>query len=260
MLESILNEFGRCFPEINRALSYGILIFARVGAFIHFAPVFNKKEYPSMVKTAFALIFTVMLTMVLKPDHIPDNNSLVLGIILNMTFGMLLGWLANCIVLAIEAGGDFINMQMGLSSAQMLDPSKGSMTSLMGRYFSFVAIFVFLQLGGMYWLMNALIRSFEIFPMYSVNFPLFEIFNLKYIVMVTSNLLFIGLQIASPVLLATLGQDIILGVISKTAPQINVFTLSFLFKPVFGAAILLWIFPMILNVMSDYFLSFSRIF
>ena len=69
-----------------------------------------------------------------------------------------------------------------------------------------------------------------------------------------------GLQLASPVLLATLGQDIILGVISKTAPQVNVFQLSFLFKPVLGAAIMVWILPMLFNVIQDYLLSFSGIF
>ena len=46
----------------------------------------------------------------------------------------------------------------------------------------------------------------------------------------------------------------------KTAPQINVFQLSFLFKPVFGAAILIWIMPMLVNVISDFFLSFAQIF
>ena len=76
----------------------------------------------------------------------------------------------------------------------------------------------------------------------------------------SSNVLYIGLQIASPVLLATLGQDIILGVISKTAPQVNVFQLSFLFKPVFGAAIMVWILPMLMNVISDYFVSHAQIF
>ena len=69
-----------------------------------------------------------------------------------------------------------------------------------------------------------------------------------------------GLQIASPVLLATMGQDIILGVISKTAPQINVFQLSFLFKPVFGVAILMWIMPILIDIINDYFTSFSNIF
>ena len=75
----------------------------------------------------------------------------------------------------------------------------------------------------------------------------------------SSNVLYMGLQIASPILLATLGQDIILGVISKTAPQVNVFQLSFLFKPVLGAAIMVWILPMLVNIITNHFMSFSKI-
>jgi flagellar biosynthetic protein FliR len=90
--------------------------------------------------------------------------------------------------------------------------------------------------------------------------PLDQIVNIEYLVKISSNVLYIGLQIASPVLLATLGQDIILGTISKTAPQVNVFQLSFLFKPVFGAAILIWILPMLIGVISDHFMSYAKIF
>ena len=102
-------------------------------------------------------------------------------------------------------------------------------------------------------------RSFDIFPIYSTSVPLAKIVNMDYLISMSSNVLYMGLQIASPVLLATLGQDIILGVISKTAPQVNVFQLSFLFKPVFGAAILIWILPMLVNVINDYFMTFSHI-
>ena len=56
-----------------------------------------------------------------------------------------------------------------------------------------------------------------------------------------------------------MAQDIILGVISRTAPQVNVFQLSFLFKPVLGAAIMVWILPMFMNVIEQYFISFSNI-
>ena len=104
-----------------------------------------------------------------------------------------------------------------------------------------------------------IIRSFEIFPLDATIIPLQQLVNMDYLVQLSSNVLFMGLQIASPILLATLGQDIILGVISKTAPQVNVFQLSFLFKPVLGAAIMVWILPMLVNIISDYFLSFAKI-
>ena len=114
--------------------------------------------------------------------------------------------------------------------------------------------------GGVYWLFEAFIRSFDVFPMFPVSLNIDTIINIEYISQVTANVLFMGMQIASPVLLATLGQDIILGIISKTAPQVNVFQLSFLFKPVMGAAILSWILPMIVSAINDYLVSYADIF
>ncbi len=90
--------------------------------------------------------------------------------------------------------------------------------------------------------------------------PIEKVVNMDYLILLTSNVFVVGMQIAAPVLLATLGQDIILGTISKTAPQINVFQMSFLFKPVLGSLILTWILPMLINVITDYISSFSNIF
>lgn len=260
MIESIIQTFPKYFPEINSAIGAGILIFARVLGFVRFAPVLNRKEIPGMVKLSFALILTIILMMTIPVQTVPSGSSLALGIILNVVGGMLIGFIANCIVQAISAAGDMINMQMGLSSAMVLDPTIGAQVSILGSFFGLLAVILFINVGGVYWLINALHRSFEIFPMYATAIPMDQLINKEYLITLTSNVLYVGLQIASPVLLATLGQDLILGIISKTAPQVNVFQLSFLFKPVLGAAILLWIMPVIINVINDYFLSFAKIF
>jgi flagellar biosynthetic protein FliR len=260
MIDTILREFPKYFPEINNALGAGIFIFARLAGFMRFAPVFNRKEIPALIKIGLIFILSVILTLTLKPAAAPQGSSLFLGLVLNITAGAIIGYIAQCITAAIMAAGDMINMQMGLSSATILDPTSQGQTSILGNAFSILAIIIFMHVGGVYWMLNAFMRSFEIFPMYQTTIPLAGLLNLDYIIKLTSNVLYVGLQIASPVLLATLGQDLILGIISKTAPQVNVFQLSFLFKPVLGAAILIWIMPIIFNVISDYFLSFARIF
>ena len=260
MLDTIINTFPKYFPEFNSALGVGIFIFARILGFMRFAPVLNRKEIIGMVKLSFALILTIILSLIIKPTVVPSGSALILGLILNFVAGAILGFIAQCITSAISAGGDMINMQMGLSSATVLDPTTSSQTSIMGNFFAIFALIIFLHIGGMYWLIAALLRTFEIFPVYATSIPLDQLVNMEYLIKLTANVLYVGLQIASPVLLATLGQDLILGIISKTAPQVNVFQLSFLFKPVLGAAILIWIMPIIFNVITDYFLSFAKIF
>ena len=260
MIDAVLDAFPKYFPEINNALGGGLLIFARVLGFVRFAPVLNRKEMAGYMKLCFAIILTIILMMTIDTGPIPHGASLILGLVLNLAGGMMIGFIANCIVQAISAAGDMINMQMGLSSAMVLDPTVGTQVSILGNFFGLLAVIIFIHVGGVYWLINALHRSLEIFPVYATSIPLDQLINKEYLITLTSNVLYVGLQIASPVLLATLGQDLILGIISKTAPQVNVFQLSFLFKPVLGAAILLWIMPVIINVISDYFISFAKIF
>ena len=259
-MEQFLNQIAILFPEFERWFSAGFIVFARLLGFIRFAPVFNRREINSIVKLALALLLTVMMTPLLNPAAPPREVSPMLLWVLNFAVGAIIGYIAQLLILAIEAGGDMINTQMGLSSAMVMDPTTNSQTSILSRMITLLGLCIFMQIGGMYWLFNALMRSFQIFPIYAVQIPLEQIINIDYLVKTTSNVLYVGLQIASPILLATLGQDIILGVISKTAPQVNVFQMSFLFKPVFGAAIMIWILPMLVNVISDFFLSFSGIY
>ena len=258
-MDQVVNQLSIMFPEFARWFSAGFIVFARLLGFIRFAPVFNRKEIAGIVKLALAFLLTVIITPLLKPAN-PPADSMLLLLVLNFAAGAIIGYIAQIIILAIEAGGDMINTQMGLSSAMVMDPSTNSQTSILSRIITLLGLIIFMEIGGFYWVINALIRSFEIFPIYAVAIPLEKIINLDYLVTTTSNVLYIGLQIASPVLLATLGQDIILGVISKTAPQVNVFQLSFLFKPVLGAAIMIWILPMLINVISEFFTSYSSIY
>ena len=259
-MDQLVSQMSILFPEFARWFSAGIIVFARLLGFIRFAPVLNRREIAGLVKLALAFILTIILTPILKPAMPPADVSPLLLITLNFAAGAIIGYIAQLFIMAIEAGGDMINTQMGLSSAMVMDPTTNSQTSILSRVITLLGLLIFMELGGFYWIFNALIRSFEIFPIYEVVIPLEKIINLDYLVTTTSNVLYMGLQIASPVLLATLGQDIILGVISKTAPQVNVFQLSFLFKPVFGAAIMIWIMPILINTISEFFLSFSNIY
>lgn len=259
-MDELIRQISVLFPDFAKYFSAGFIVFARLLGFIRFAPILNRKEIAVTVKISLALLLTLMITPLVNPGEPPSTISPMLLLLLNFAVGAIIGYIAQLIILAIEAGGDMINTQMGLSSAMVMDPTTNSQTSILSRMITLLAICIFIELGGLYWLFNALLRSFEIFPIYAVHIPLEKIINLDYLVKTTSNVLYMGLQIASPVLLATLGQDIILGVISKTAPQVNVFQLSFLFKPVFGAAIMIWILPMLIGVISDFFLSFSSIY
>lgn len=259
-MDNMLSELIKLFPQVNAYFMTGFLIFCRLLGFFRFAPAFSRKEIPAIVKIPFAIIITFIIAPLLSPEQTLQNtDSFLLSIILNFAVGAIIGYMARLIVIAVDCGAEMINMQMGLTSATTLDPSSSSQVSILTNIISLMGLIIFINIGGIYWLFKALMRSFEIFPLYAVHIPLAKIANMDLLIKLSSNTLYMGLQIASPILLATLAQDIILGVISRTAPQVNVFQLSFLFKPVLGAAIMVWILPMLMNVIEQYFISFANI-
>ena len=259
-MEQLLAAIVKMFPTINTYLMAGALVFARMLGFFRFCPIFNRKDIPSLVKLPMTLIVTIFIVPFLHPEKcLTECDSFALSLLLNIVVGAMIGYMAQLITIAIDCGAEMINMQMGLSSATTLDPTTSGQVSILTKMISLMGILIFINLGGVYWLFKALVRSFEIFPMYAAHIPLVKIANMDLLIKMSSNTLYMGLQVASPVLLATLAQDIILGVISRTAPQVNVFQLSFLFKPVLGAAIMVWILPMLMNVIEEYFLSFANI-
>lgn len=259
-MDNLYSAIMQMFPKINTYLMAGALVFARMLGFFRFCPIFNRRDIPALVKIPLALILTSFILPFLSPEKVmTECDSFALSILLNVVVGAVIGYMAQLITIAVDSGAEMINMQMGLSSATALDPTTSSQVSILTKMIALMGILIFINVGGVYWLFKALLRSFEIFPLYSAQVPLAQLVKMDLLIKMSSNTLYMGLQIASPVLMATLAQDIILGVISRTAPQVNVFQLSFLFKPVLGAAIMVWILPMLMNIIEDYFNSFANI-
>ena len=114
-MDQLIQQMAILFPEFDRWFSAGFIVFARLLGFIRFAPIFNRKEIAGLVKLALVFILTIMLTPLLKPAAPPAGISPLLLLLLNFAVGAIIGYIAQLLILAIEAGGDMINTQMGLS-------------------------------------------------------------------------------------------------------------------------------------------------
>ena len=128
-MEQFLAVF-KYFPQFDSGLSAGLMIFARFLAFSKFAPVLGRSEVNTTIRLAFSLIMTIIMFNVIHIEPMPADFPFMLGIFINVIAGAFIGWGASAIFAAIAAGGDMINMQMGLSSAMVLDPTTSSQTSI----------------------------------------------------------------------------------------------------------------------------------
>ncbi len=258
-----MNGLGQLTHELLPHLDAGLLVFARVLAFISLAPVFNRKDIAFNIKLALALFLTLSL-MWLLPDTTPHAvvppMRFFLLIVINIVIGAFIGFVGDVIMRTIAAAGSMMNAQIGLSSAMIFDPTTRTQVMVLDRLFAMIATVVFIQLGGLHWLILALKRTFTVFPLYQVNPHFPQHVDFGYLLAISDNVVMMATIMVAPVIVVTLSVDIMLGVVNRTAQQMPVFQLSFAMKPSIGAAVLFVTLPILLQVMINYLQDFAEIF
>jgi len=211
------------------------LILARIaGVFIQ-APIFNSRSFPATAKMAFAVWLTITIWLV-TPVATPlpsDLLTFILTLTAEVMLGFTIGFICNIIFIAIQSAGELIDVQMGLSVASALDPVFGAVISIIGRLSFYIAMIIFLILNGHHLILSAFHQSFTVFPAGTiVNFGKY---NLVLQITGLGGMLWLtAIKLAAPMLLLIFLADFTFGIVSRVAPQVNVFMLGFQVKPLLG--------------------------
>lgn len=264
--DAAMQGFALLHKELGPVVDGVLLMFFRMLAYATTGPIFNRKNIPILVKLSAAVFFTGALTWMVPPDMTGPLSRgeqyppYLIQLVLNIVVGALLGFMTDMILQAAYAAGSFMNNQIGLSSAMIMDPSSGKQTMLLETLFNNLTILLFIELGGVHWMLSALKRSFEVFPLYAMSQPIVQTISLDYLVTVSGNILLIGVQLVSPIMVVTMAVDMILGIMNRTAQQMPVFQLSFALKPCIGIAIMLMTLNTFLQALSNFLNEYSKIF
>lgn len=216
-------------------LTVFLLILARIsGVFIQ-APIFSSRNIPFYIKTAFAVWLSLILWFVvpISPFLPTGLVALIFALTFETAFGFLIGFVCNVIFLAFQAAGEIMDLQMGLSVASALDPVFGSVISIIGRLTFMLTIIIFINANGHHLILSAFHQSFTILPAGTVaNFTssklAMQLINLGAAFWTTA------IVLSAPIVLVIFLSDFAFGIVSRVAPQVNVFMLGFQVKPMLG--------------------------
>jgi len=189
-----------------------------------------------------ALLFTILIFPAVSaaaPEGLYNDFFFVLALFAKEIFvGMVIGLSAAMVFHAFEAAGQVIDAQRGASMAQVFSPQSGHQVTIFAQFMLQFGIVLFLVLGGHRLFLHALFESFQVIPVYEFlntgpNFVgLMELF-----ISITGQVLYIGAQLAAPIIISIFVVDLILGVMNRISPAINVLTLGFTIRGVTGVLI-----------------------
>jgi flagellar biosynthetic protein FliR len=224
--------------ELNAWIAGLMLPLARVLGMISSAPLFSNGAVPLRIRVGFGLAASMAVIPVLPPaPPIDPGSGLGLAVFAQQIFiGIAIGFVMRLVFAAVDLAGELIGLQMGLSFATFFDPESNGQTAVLSEFMSLLSTLIFLALGGHLMMIEALVRSFEWLPIREA--PVQALGWAE--VAGTGALLFAaGLLLSLPLITALLITNIAMGVLTRAAPQINLFAVGFPITMTAGFVVLL---------------------
>jgi flagellar biosynthetic protein FliR len=205
-----------------------LICLARVGGFVSAIPVLFSTQAPMLIKLGTALTLSLVLFPIMAPYIHPavqfHLSSFFFLVTSEALVGILLGLMSRLIFTAAEFGGTIIGYQMGFAAANVFDPQNQKQISLLSEFQNIFAIFIFLAVDGHHIFIRAAVKSYAILPPGKLDLSHAVV---PYLVKLSSQMFALSLQFSAPVLAILLFSGLILGVLARVFPQLNVFLLSF---------------------------------
>lgn len=197
--------------------------FIRILAMLATAPVFDNRTVQRRTRVGLAALIAIVMMPLLPAPPVLSSAQAIPVLIQQILIGVAMGFSMRLVFAAFEMAGDLLGLQMGLAFAQFIDPARGTQTPLIGSFLGVLASLVFLVIDGHLLVIAAVVQSFELIPI-SANL---SVVNTQNIAMAGSIMFMLALQISLPVMAAVLISNIVLGILARAAPQLNVMSIGF---------------------------------
>jgi len=229
------------------------LILARVGGMVMTIPIIGSREVPVQVKIYFSLFLTLIIfPSIIQTQAIPFPKGkewiiFSLATSKELLLGIILGYITKLLFIGIELAGQIIGFQMGFGIVNVIDPQSETQVNIIGNFKSTLAIIIFLTLNAHYGFLKGIVDSFSQVPLlsFSINPPL-----IQKITSLVGNIFIISLKIGAPVIVTLLVTQVVMGIISRLVPQMNIFMVSLPLK--IGVGLI------VISVSLPYFLYFLK--
>ncbi len=213
--------------------------FVRIGAALMAAPIFSVRQVPARYRVLLAVLITLLVQPLIPASPVVDMFGAegVLIALSQVGIGAMMGFVVQLAFNALIFGGQVMAYSMGLGFANMMDPTNGVQVPVVSQYWLILAMLAFLLGNGHLLLLGSVAQSFHILPVAVDGLTRAGLWGL---VEWSSRLFAAGLLMSLPVVMALLLINIGLGVVSRAAPQLNIFAIGFPITLLMGFVVI-WI-------------------
>ncbi|MBP9693335.1 MAG: type III secretion system export apparatus subunit SctT [Alphaproteobacteria bacterium] len=243
------------------AFALSLVIPRMLGIFL-LIPFLSPPVLPSLIRNGIVIGFSlIVVPIVMEEGKSHSYSDYLTWIIIGKEFflGIVVGYLIAIFFYAVQSAGFFIDNQRGASIASTVDPLLGQQTSPIGIFFSQIVVVYFFTSGLFLIFLGALYRSYILWPVFSF-FPEMSMQKTLFFMQQTDYLFYLALMFAGPAIIAMFLAELGLALISRFAPQLNVFFLAMPVKSAVAFFILIIYLPYLFSYIKDGTLVINHIF
>jgi flagellar biosynthetic protein FliR len=211
--------------QIDTWVAGAFLPFLRLLALFSTAPILSHRSFPARSRVALAAVMAALIApFALVPAGLTLNSASTLGLVVQqLSVGLTLGFAARMVFAVFEIAGEAVGLQMGLSFAGFFNPAGGHQ-SVVSSWLNTMAMMVFLALNGHLMLMDALVTSCQVFPITADPMMGLQLIQLDKL---GAEVFRLALVLALPPSIMLLFINLVLGYVSRVAPQLNIMAVGF---------------------------------
>ncbi len=241
---------------MNSILITFILIFARISSFMVTSPGFSLKQAPIVLKVGLSFFLSVIVYS-MTPEKVGAANLIIFSflVIKEILVGIALGFVVQLIFSSIEMAGQLIDFQVGFSMGSVYDPSVGIQASNYGRLYYWIALVLFFLSDMHHIVLQNLINSFQMVPLNEAGFMGNTV---EGIIRLFIEMFQVSFMLAAPVVLVAFVTDCVLGIVSRSVPQINVLMLGMPMKILVSFIFILLFLPNFMQLVTNIFPEIDR--
>jgi flagellar biosynthetic protein FliR len=233
----------------NQAAGF-ILVLARISPLFVLAPIFSSRMMPARARGVCAVALAVGMAPIAMADRKVPTEVFMLAelAIKELLIGLAFAFAVAVVFAAVNIAGSFLDTLVGFSFGSLVDPITGTQSPILSQIYGLVGVLIFIAIGGDAWMIQGLAKTYELVPL--LSFPSISA------MVGGANAAFTGifvsaLQIAAPVLIAITITDAAFGIVSRVAPQMNVFAVGLPAKIIVALLILGASLPFVGGYLAD---------
>ena len=221
-----------------------MLMITRVSSMFVLSPVLGRNSIPARLKIGFSLLLALMLINLFPPVAplaFQTLPALLFAVAAELIIGFVIGFVTILFFNIVFTAGHLIDMQLGFAMATMYDPATNSNMPISGSLLNIIMIQSFLVTGGLPRLVGVVANTFKVIPVGGAVFPATPLLGAVLDAFMVSFTL--SVNVAMPVMASALLAEIGLGIIVRTAPQMNVFVIGIPIKVLLGLIMIFLMVP-----------------